>query len=829
MDTPITVSSTSTVPNKSDFVQLNYSPDNNEETVISLGSTSFERIPVSWTAKNDMFKRRDSNTTLTNIQKVSNWIRSIEEPKHDSFIVDLEGDIKNSSFKEGSKVETSKDNVISDSKSVILYRCDFNKSAKACCPTLNSFTRSSLINSIKNEKAKTVNSCSASIKSEHTGKKHSPSNNNKRMLLKRSESSKLINHCNKHNIKISVEKETEVNDTKSNGSSDIYEVPLSPESRKKELCSYLQLMNPADKKERFILQNRRSTRVRNLTAMQEKRKMDDITDSGSNEQFTKNTEKCPTLKSFKELNIKVEKGKFSEELFKERVSETEVDIFYFPFPRKELTESVQDFDNTMSKLISRYKRICRIKNLKLNCKVGLTKSVPKPKEKLVKSVHKLNRKIDHKDNSMKKKDKDHKLKDLLKKRYKKPITAARINSLRSTGKFKNVSLKKLIGKKEKELLNRKNRRKSVRDQNEIKKKSPQPTKKFVENSEVNSKAEPPNSHCEIVTVPRSSEDSYIDIENLMDDVIDFNNLSEEHKKCLIENRILSTKQIPRQSAMSSAKEEASKSFHSSQEISPLYGFNKTDIKEVRKICKIYKNSPLNHDKIEVTEDLLSGADEVKEENEARDDAEHKTDAKSVTEKLTSQLADNSVELLDVHNEIDIKNDEEKDDTSISSRLQLTNGITLQEHNYAGLPSDDEVEEERGTEANSASKNKLVKNCIEINPRSLEKGNKFELLPYNTSVEMKSLHRSLQYVRRKTNSSLTDQSFTREWDSDNSPKQKSKKQSHYISINKENGAVLKAFYIDFNLIVCQENLVSFWMQTPLGTLIYFSHLYFFLCI
>lgn len=826
MDTPITVSSTSTVPNKSDFVQLNYSAGNNEESIISLGSTSFERVPVSWPSRNNTFKRRDSNTSLTNIQKVSNWIRSIEEPKHDSFIVDLEEDVKDGNFKECSKPEDSNANIGSESKSIILFRCDFNKSATACCPTLKSFNHSSLINNIQNQKVETVNSCSTNMssKSEPTGKKQSPSNSNKRMLLKCSESSKLMNHCNKHNIKISIGKEAlEMNDTKSNGSSDIYEVPLSPDSQKKELCSYLQLMNPADKKERFILQNRRSTRVRNLTAMQEKRKKDDqITDTGNSEQVTKNIEKCPTLKSFKELNIRVEKVKFSDELFKDKVSETEVDIFYFPFPSKELTESVQDFDNTMSKLISRYKRICKIKNLKSNCKIGLTKSVPKTKENLVKSVHKVKHKVDHKDNNVKKKEKDRKLKDLLKKRYKKPITAARINSLRSTGKFKNVSLKKLIRKKEKELLNRKNVRKSVREQNAIKKRSPQPRKKSTESSEVNCRTEPPNPQCEIVTVPKSSEDSYIDIENLMDNMIDFNNLSEEHKKFLIENRILSTKQSPRQTTRTT-EEEASKSFYSLQEISPLYGFNKGDVNEVRKICEVYKNSVLNHDKVEVIEDPLSGTDEEKEgENKMRDNVEYKTDTKSAIEKLTSSLTNGSLEFLDVHNEIDIRNDEE-DDTSISSKNQLTNGIALREHNYAGLPSDDEVDEEKEIDVNIPSKNKLIRNCAEINLRHLEKKNKFELLPFNKSVEMKSLHRSLQYVKRKSNNSLTDQSFAREWDSDNSSKQKSKKQSHYISINKENGAVLKAFYIDFNLIVCQEKLVSFWMQTPLGNHIFCIHL------
>ncbi|XP_018569089.1 uncharacterized protein LOC108909276 [Anoplophora glabripennis] len=820
MNTPITISSTSTAPNNSDFVQLNYSSRNNEESVISLGSTSLERVPVSWTSRGNTFKRRDSNTSISNIQKVSNWIKSIEEPRHvSSAVVDLEDDVKDGSFKESAKTETPKDDFSSDSKSVILFRCDFNKSAKTYYPPLAAFGRSSsLISCLKNDKSETVNSCVTSIssKSDPTGRKPGFSNEGigqTNLLLKRSDSSKIMNHYTKHNINVSVQKEI-LNDAKSNGSSEVYEVPLSPESRKKELCSYLQLMNPADKKERFILQNRRSTRVRNLTAMQEKRKMNDkVSESGDSEQLVKDAEKCPTLKSFRELNIRVEKAKFNDELFKNKISEAEADVFCFPFPSKELTENVEDFDNTMTKLISRYKRICRIKNLKVSCKIGLTKNVPKTKENLVKRVLQVKRKVGLKENNVKKEE--HKFKDLLKKKYRKPMTAARINSLRSTGKFKNVSLKKLIGKKEKE-LNRKSIRKSVRENRDIKKRSPQSRKKSLsENSRVETKLKPTSPQCEIVTIPKSSEDSYIDIENLMDDMIDFNNLSEEHKKCLIENRILSTKPTPRET-ITSVMEEPSNSFYSLQEMSPLYGFNKTGGNEVKMLCEVYKNSVLGSGRRDVTEEYLLNIDAVKSENRERDDAEYKTDTKTAIEKLVSSLPDSNFEYDLSDNELIIKN--EDDDKSASyKKHQLTNGITLQEHDYAGVPSDDELEEEAEVDITVPNK-KLIVRKREMYSRIAQKKTKFQVLPYNKSVEMKSLHRSLQHVERKTDNSLADQSFTREWDPDNSPKQKSKKQSHYISIEKQNGAVLKAFYIDFNLIVCQEKVISFWMQTPLGNVL-----------
>ncbi|KAJ8963884.1 hypothetical protein NQ314_005320 [Rhamnusium bicolor] len=291
MDTPITVSSTSTLPpNKSDFLQLNYSSGKHNDSIISIDSTSYERVPVSWDKKKIAFSRTESNTSLTNIQKVSNWIKSIEgeEPKSDSVVVDLRNDIEdcNKTFSESIAVmdSTNKDTV-PDSKSVILFRCDFNKSvtAKTYYPPLNPFNRATpLINCFKNEEDTKITSTGVKISNnmDHTPKKVSLKNTSKKvaqkhLLLKRPDSSKLINYPSQINNKFSIENEScclKLNDEKSDGSSDVYEVPLSPESRKKELCSYLQLMNPADKKESFILQNRRSTRVRNLAAMQEKKK-----------------------------------------------------------------------------------------------------------------------------------------------------------------------------------------------------------------------------------------------------------------------------------------------------------------------------------------------------------------------------------------------------------------------------------------------------------------------------------------------------------------------------------------------------------------------------
>ncbi|KAJ8951584.1 hypothetical protein NQ318_020461 [Aromia moschata] len=241
MDTPITVSSSSTEPNTTDFLQLDYSTKKHDESVISLDSTSFDRVPVSWGAESNKFMRTESNTTLANIQKVSNWIKSIEgeERKSDTIVADLD---KSSPYSESNKTDLM----------------------------------------------------------EPTGK--NDGNDSK----------------------------SEINESQE----------FSRDAGKKEL-------------ERKIKQS----------------EIEDIN------QPQKEVEKCAMLKSFKELNIRVEKTKFSRELFEEKVKALDLEkySFCFPFPSKKLTEQISDFDSTMAELVPRYKRICKLQNLKLNSKLNLKK------------------------------------------------------------------------------------------------------------------------------------------------------------------------------------------------------------------------------------------------------------------------------------------------------------------------------------------------------------------------------------------------------------------------------------------------------------------------
>ncbi|KAJ8951585.1 hypothetical protein NQ318_020462 [Aromia moschata] len=413
------------------------------------------------------------------------------------------------------------------------------------------------------------------------------------------------------------------------------------------------------------------------------------------------------------------------------------------------------------------------------------------------------------------------------KKYKKSLNSERSNPLRST-RINSVSKKTGQREKGKKLRERKilnkmsmsNNQQRVATKSNVSQKSPSPA-----SSRRTSQSKSIGSQCEVVTVTEKSEDQ-VDLENFMDDMIDFNNLSEEHKKCLIESRILSTKPITQISSTGSSEEDPSKSLYSLQGISPLYGFSTVNMNEVKKICEAYKNSSfLKNYSTDLLQDCLFDNDRVKMEKRDVEEIEFKTETeKSTVEKLASTIIE---DLIDEDFADDLEENKYKIDSIQEASCQasnsperepLANGVSLQEHDYAGNPSEDDDEEKDVDVITVPNKNLPIGGCIKINPRNITKANKYELLPYNKSVEMKSLHRSLQYVKRKAHNGLVDNSFTREWEPDSSPKQKSKKQSHYISMNKENGSILKAFYIDYNLIVCQENVVSFWMQTPLGNVL-----------
>lgn len=85
-------------------------------------------------------------------------------------------------------------------------------------------------------------------------------------------------------------------------------------------------------------------------------------------------------------------------------------------------------------------------------------------------------------------------------------------------------------------------------------------------------------------------------------------------------------------------------------------------------------------------------------------------------------------------------------------------------------------------------------------------------------EVKNLHRSLMQGKRKSQSRSSDfygESSNHTWENENSCEDK---RSHSIRITSNNGGVINAFYVDFNLVIVQEQSVSFWCQSALGNML-----------
>lgn len=170
-----------------------------------------------------------------------------------------------------------------------------------------------------------------------------------------SESSRETNYCSVHNSE-DVDDSDEGNG-KSEQKCNNNEVPLSPDTQKKnELCSYLQLMNMncTDHKMASKIQNRRSTRVRNLIIMSEKKELEKkLNIKGKRKETSFNgdiEENQRTLqsKSFSELNMNVNGWDVRDNFDTTQPSRKLLNVHDIPL--KILTKC-SDFDETIADFI----------------------------------------------------------------------------------------------------------------------------------------------------------------------------------------------------------------------------------------------------------------------------------------------------------------------------------------------------------------------------------------------------------------------------------------------------------------------------------------------
>ncbi|KAF5293618.1 hypothetical protein FQA39_LY03103 [Lamprigera yunnana] len=88
--------------------------------------------------------------------------------------------------------------------------------------------------------------------------------------------------------------------------------------------------------------------------------------------------------------------------------------------------------------------------------------------------------------------------------------------------------------------------------------------------------------------------------------------------------------------------------------------------------------------------------------------------------------------------------------------------------------------------------------------------------------IKSLHQYLSQPRKKPkekNDSVSNQDWDERFDTEQSQKGERKTmQSYAIHLSFCNGAITNAYYLDFNLVIVQEFLISFWNQSSLGNVL-----------
>ncbi|GJQ80905.1 hypothetical protein Trydic_g4722 [Trypoxylus dichotomus] len=93
----------------------------------------------------------------------------------------------------------------------------------------------------------------------------------------------------------------------------------------------------------------------------------------------------------------------------------------------------------------------------------------------------------------------------------------------------------------------------------------------------------------------------------------------------------------------------------------------------------------------------------------------------------------------------------------------------------------------------------------------------QITPMPVPSEVKNLHKSLMHQKRRSQikNELAGDSSNHTWDNETSCEDK---RSHSIKIFPNNGNVVNAFYVDFNLTIVQEQSVSLWCQSALGNML-----------
>ncbi|CAH0563592.1 unnamed protein product [Brassicogethes aeneus] len=747
-DEIITISS-DTTPGKREFIQCCYD-DKASIVTVNSDSTYVGRVPVSWP---ESITNEKTFQTPTGVQKVKKWIND-------------------------TAVNLAMSEELKSDKGDMLSRSDFSNGKS---PSVGSTKSNKSVKQSDNLRLLRPRSIESS--------KKTPKKSLKRLLLKPIAKEEFNNLRSEEVIEI-----------RSDTSSEVYHVPLSPESQKKELYHYLKLMNPADKKEILLIQNRRSTRVKNLNLMQEKKELDKKMRENEREIMNgclngHGSDPEPTMKSFKELNIKIEGFKdSSSESSDDDDSEDDLGPFNFPPIVKSKVKTVVNFDAPIKRFLHNIKRSYgkRLEGLrsKLEGLLKIRKNMRKIKNgnkenKYLRKNNKVkNGRIDKVRLKIanKKKLNQHLEKTKIAKNYpkKKGCIPQRTKILRSTGELKNVTIKKLLNSQKK--LKKKRKSQTKRDAT--------PPNKLTDKAA-------PSTFIDCICEITPQEGENVDLENFIDDMVDFSRLSDEHKRCLMESRLLWNKS--RATVLGSPV--SSSSGKSGSPASPFLGYNRSEVMEGGKTDNIIQQ--FNYQNFEDFEEKLNKTLEMISEGSNEKTLE-------ITENEGLEITENGVEM----NNEDSKNDLEEE------KLNAVNGFTEKdEHCFKPLLADHDYTNLESSSSGSENEDDVVVARTQPEAVSPPKTTASTYAPFRQAKEPLSLHRSLTAVAEKKPSDGFECGCAAEQSWETFSQQKSKSDdSHSVFVSKAHGAVLKAFYLDDHLIVAQEFRVSLWTQSALGNVL-----------
>lgn len=579
-------------------------------------------------------------------------------------------------------------------------------------------------------------------------------------------------------------------------------MPLSPESQKKrELCSYLQLMNmdTSTKKEKTTMQNRRSIRVKNYMLLTEKKELErKLNSETQNEENTPEMLKsvsptsstCSSIiklpveesgvslskKSFKELEMDVPTNFCQKDLDKklqaiENISAEADTCNLSEFFPKNLTEKQENFEETIKKFF-------------VSERIDFEKDNTPKQKKCVKKCdtqklvrHKVQKDKTHFDKS---KNKENMIK---RQKYKTKKLMNQVSKIFKTN-HKKKKLKQLMNAKK---FKTKNGRTKKNTLNTLR----------SHNNSVRALFRQPVRRNRSLRSTDSLE--HIGLKTILD------------KSLKMQKRTQKKREIKEQNEVrENAHKEKRKTPVEPKKDEPAAVANKEETMREN----VLQQALMDHDYMLLDEEVVEkeGPESPLANRPSKTiDAKNSTTKTSGSENVIHNGANNNTLISPCLG---------FDPTSRSNSLVKIDTIINGLHSNVAETHPQETSTSK-TDSSKESKQELV-DSSRVSPRN------GAYVPLNKQVKTKSLHRNLipnRSLRKRLNFNAgNDVEDADDWDLCSTPSgrnQKSEKrnaQSHSIDICNENGVVLKAYYVDFNLIIAQEFTVSFWSQSALGNVL-----------